>query len=41
LEFTVNVTYDAKDTEKSFPQLRVVEDVDNLELDVNDEDEEF
>ena len=41
LEFTVNVTYDAKDTEKSFPQLRVVEDVDNLELDVDSEDEEF
>ena len=41
IEFTLNVTYDAKDTEKSFPQLRVVEDINNLELNADGEDEEF
>ncbi|HZJ98840.1 MAG TPA: DUF669 domain-containing protein [Tissierellaceae bacterium] len=38
IEFTLNVTYDAKDTEKSFPQLRVVEDIDDLDLGSDTED---
>ena len=41
IEFTLNVTYDAKDTEKSFPQLRVVEDIDDLDLGSNTEDVAF
>lgn len=41
IEFMLNVTYDAKDTEKSFPQLRVVEDIDDLDLGSNTEDVAF
>lgn len=41
IEFTLSVTYDKKDTEKAFPQLRVTEDIDDLELKADGEDEEF
>ena len=41
IEFTLSLTYDAKDTEKSFPQLRVVKDLDDLDLGSDTEDTAF
>lgn len=38
IEFTLSVTYDKKDTEKAFPQLRVVKDLDDLDLGNDTED---